>query len=767
MEEGRPSEPRRRRRPALSCVDCRRRKIKCDRNNPCAHCVSTSTTCTYTTYNSEPVSQQQLPLPASRPHSTSDTPGPSDPPTATPAHSAIAAGTSRPNPGAGPGYAPDSHSSRTNEPDLRDILHRLEKLEARSSASSIRASAHDSDGTSIPPADGTARQPGIQDADHIALNKTRTLRWNHVLGHAAEFEAVGNCYMEAVGMADTGAFRDPETRPLVAQMGALLLRCKMMARLLKVGRPGRGLNPLGVAWRDVLPPMPSRETADEVVALYFGSFESTHRILHGPTFWAEYVRLWDPSADVAMELRLKVLLVVAIGSSISRDGDTAGLERGLVEQWIYAAQMWLSGPLEKDRLSIGGLQIHCLLMLARQIFSIGGDLVWTSMGLLVHHAMQMGFHRDPTHLPPMSALQAEMRRRLWATILELVLQSSLDTAMPPRISLDEFDTLPPSNVNDDELHEGMSMVDLVADPRTACTSTSLQLLLMDSFAVRLRILSLLNRLNSEIPYSEVLSLSSEITDACSTASAFALRHSGLVTPFHKNMLDYLVRRFLIPLHCPFAIQARTTNPLYHYSLKVTMETALAIISPEPEPEAASESGGFKKLLLIGGGLFKEGFRLAITAISMELLAQSAIQRREGTLRIHARQRNELKHVMRQMMDLSEERVKGGETNIKAYMFLGMVLAQAEAIEMGVEQGEMERAIALAARDTLLVCVKLLEQKVESATLGENNLPGSGAAYDIDVDGNGWAAGSEAVNQGVYTGELGFELDFFSPDGGMY
>ena len=40
--------PRKRRRPALSCVECRRRKIKCDRRTPCNHCVQLKiTTCTY------------------------------------------------------------------------------------------------------------------------------------------------------------------------------------------------------------------------------------------------------------------------------------------------------------------------------------------------------------------------------------------------------------------------------------------------------------------------------------------------------------------------------------------------------------------------------------------------------------------------------------------------------------------------------------------------------------------------------------------------
>ena len=39
-----------RRRPALSCVECRQKKVRCDRNNPCGRCLqSNSATCTYTT----------------------------------------------------------------------------------------------------------------------------------------------------------------------------------------------------------------------------------------------------------------------------------------------------------------------------------------------------------------------------------------------------------------------------------------------------------------------------------------------------------------------------------------------------------------------------------------------------------------------------------------------------------------------------------------------------------------------------------------------
>jgi hypothetical protein len=266
-----------------------------------------------------------------------------------------------------------------------------------------------------------------------------------------------------------------------------------------------------------------------------------------------------------------ILLVIGIGSSLYDHRDVAAtqLNTESVHQWIYAAETWLSGPLEKDRLDVAGLQIHCLAMLARQIFSIGGDTVWVSMGSLLHGAMQMGLHRDPKHLPPMPVLQAELRRRLWATILDLLVQASLAAWMPPRISLDEFDTEPPSNVNDDEISESTTV--LQPHPKDTFTSTSIQLALLDSLPTRLRIVHFLNSLNSDRSYHRALALTAELTSAINAnATLFAPNNNSSPNPrggtfFHRNLMEYLTRRFLIPLHFPFSHQART-NPLFHYSL---------------------------------------------------------------------------------------------------------------------------------------------------------------------------------------------------------
>ena len=344
-----------------------------------------------------------------------------------------------------------------------------------------------------------------------------------------------------------------------------------------------------------------------------------HRILHAPTFWAEYQRYWEHPQGVPEDLRHRVLLAIGIGSSLYQHGDAAALQRNadLVQQWINAAQIWLSGLLEKERLDVSGMQVYCLAMLARQVFS-SGDTAWVSMGSFIHGAMQVGLHRDPKHLPAMSVLQAELRRRLWATVLELLVQSSLVAGMPPRISLDEFDTEPPSNVNDDEMDE----LTAVLQPRAkdTFTDTSIQLAMLDSLPTRLRITQMLNSLYPERSYPVALALTAELTSALQTHSALFAADASPATPFHRNYVDYLTRRFLIPLHFPFAFQART-NQLYHPSHKICLDAALALVSPLISPEEQDTGGSSLRLMVIGSGLFRDGIRGAMVVIALALASR--------------------------------------------------------------------------------------------------------------------------------------------------
>lgn len=736
------AQTRRRRRPALSCQQCRRRKIRCDHNNPCANCLRHKTQCAYTLYVHSTGDKPRAANGSGQPKraflgtvpSSSFLDGPRGQAIITGAEAGLSPqGTSaqQPTPYAtgstysqnrsitdhGPvdrshgepcqlrigaaipaGHMHSSHApvqtpvggtdgrdmpsfsedTRGTEQDysVAELLERIRKLEE---SSGFHVEARSSD---WPP--------------QLVLNKSRDLgkkgKW---MGVAREFSVIIACYGEMTGRdSKNSLFKTPEIASLVAQSGEFVKKCKNTARNIKLSRPRKSPSlPLEIGF-------PARDVADAMVNLYFASFESTHRVLHGPTFRAEYQQYWDSPESASIELRLKILMVSGIGSSLHDHGNTGNAlnNADLVHQWIRAAQNWLSGPLEKDRLSINGLQLYCLTILARQMFSVGGDLIWISTGSLVQRAMQMGLNRDPKYLPAMTPLQAELRRRLWATILELVVQSSLDSWMPPRISFDEFDTEPPSNINDGDLDQSTTVIQ--PHPMSTSTQTSIQLALLETLPVRLGIVQYLNNLHSEPSYPRVLELSRELTKAIQACASTTKQDSEHCTPFRRNLLDYLLRRFAIPLHMSFSSQSRA-EPSYHHSLRASLDAAVAIISPGPDAP-------FARLMAGGGGMFREGLRCALTAVALELLAHVEAQRLDGTLGRARAYRDMLKAAVRDLVALSERRIRLGETNVKSHMFLTMILAQVEAVEAGVL---VELEVARSARDSLEFCHGILRERM--------------------------------------------------------
>lgn len=533
---------------------------------------------------------------------------------------------------------------------------------------------------------------------------------------------------------DTGGewAQDEESRALSSHIGELLEKCKTITKSLKIGRPSRCLcSPQP----DLLPPL--GDISDSMVKLYLESFGPVFRVLHVPTFQVEFAKFRESPETAKPDVLLKILLVVGLGSSLATPDPVL---RNRVQQWIHAAQTWLSGPLEKDRLGISGLQVYCLLLLARQVFALGGDLIWMSVGSLTHRAMQMGLHRDPRFLPPMPTLHAEVRRRLWATILELTVQSSLDAAMPPRISVDEYDTEPPSNVDDEDINDS-SDNSIDPKPRSTYTTASLQLILLDSVPLRIRILKLLNGLHSSISYEEVLTLSSELTKVLrKCGSHINDNRRNDVTPFHRNLMDHLVRRFMIPLHCAFTCKARTTL-LYQSSLKVSLEAALALISPAPDE-------GFARILAMGGGFVREGLRYSCSVLSLELIAETEAQHSEGTLYRVSAYRSMIKQAMQDFISLAAERIRQGENNVKMHMFLSMMMAQVEATEEGVP---VARHMVQRGRDSLVFCYDILQERASGIPLST-----AGTSQDPPLAPDGWQYGVEFDwNAGLFMPSMAF------------
>lgn len=324
------------------------------------------------------------------------------------------------------------------------------------------------------------------------------------------------------------------------------------------------------------------------------------------------------------------------------------------------------------------------------------------MGNIINAAMQFGLHRDPKYIPGTSPLERELRRRLWATIVEMEMQTSMDTAMAVRIRMNDFDTDPPSHINDNQVDEDTR--EISALPRTQYTDTSLQLLLVDTQPIRLRILELLNGLHSKFLYADALTLSKELTNAHRTFSRFVHDNNAKseLTAFHRNLLDFFVCRFLVPLHGPFASKART-NPLFHYSRRISVDAAMAIVSPEPSVE-------YTRLMTIGGNLLREGLRCAITAINLELVVQADFDRLDGTLHRPSPFTEVLKKAVKDMMQLSEKQITKLETNVKLHNLLASILAMVEPSDSDIP---IKKGVAQAAIDSLEHCLGLLQTVVES------------------------------------------------------
>lgn len=80
--------------------------------------------------------------------------------------------------------------------------------------------------------------------------------------------------------------------------------------------------------------------------------------------------------------------------------------------------------------------------------------IYVLLGTIVQLAMHMGYHRDPMLFKNMSPFSAEMRKRIWATLVELDIGISAQMGLPRLIKPCQTDTPEPSNLRDTDFEKG-------------------------------------------------------------------------------------------------------------------------------------------------------------------------------------------------------------------------------------------------------------------------------------------------------------------------
>lgn len=449
------------------------------------------------------------------------------------------------------------------------------------------------------------------------------------------------------------------------------------------------------------------------------TIETIYRILHIPTFMKDYEALWqsdDTQSHSPLLMQLK--LVLAIGATMY--DDTFSM-RSTAIQWIYEAQTWVSNPESKSRLTLHAIQINVLLLIARDIADVGGETIWISAGALYRSAVHMGLHRDPAFVPHLqrTSFPAEMRRRLWNTILEISLQASITSGGPPFVSLDDFDTSAPGNFDDDQLTAEEPQARLEGD----FTESSIAIALRRTFPVRLAVAKSLNDIGSHGTYEQTLGMDRDLRaaykDMCRSFQAFG-SHAALSTSFGAIYLDITMHRYLSALHAPY-FGPTYRDAAYAHSRKVVVESSLKIwripqtctttLQPSNTPAPPCKEY-MRRLTVCGSGFFRTITFQAVLLIAVELRMQLQEEEEESLSSVLLRP--DLTAVLVDAKPWSLQVLQAGETNIKGHLLICVLAAQLDVLIVGLPMDQIPSALIVAAEDAAKASFQILE---DLATVG--------------------------------------------------
>ena len=508
--------------------------------------------------------------------------------------------------------------------------------------------------------------------------------------------------------------------------------------------------------------MPPRDVANKLVDGYLRSVETVFRVLLVPSFKSDYEQYWAAPDKASLSFVIQLQLVMAIGATLY---DSRFSMRKSAVQWVTEAQYWLIVPPAKGKLTISGLQIMILLSIARETASVGGDLVWIHVGSLLRSAFYMGLHRDPSRLPTMSRLDAEIRRRLWNTILELELKTSGDSGGFPTVSPETSDTKAPADIDDIDLMNDDKQNHNEAGERF--TDMSIALALRESFRDRLAIYQMLNATPFRGTYDDTIQLHRRFMKSLKTLMKRlkAYPPSGRQpTAFQCRLVEIIARRSLISLHLPY-LGAGIKEPAFSFSRKEVVESAVKsyyllfpslATSPNSSSPLISDGDDLEVLSTEGDDLARftvcaAGFwRLIASQSSMIVILELQTTMQEEDSIGPPTPRPDLLNVLRHSLPLYLSRIQAGETNVKGYLFAAALAGHVQGLIDGLSGSKVTEPILSAAMKTEKICFDILKQQLESAERADGSSNAEQFAWDSLMATNGeWTDNSVSQPPALY------------------
>ena len=323
--------------------------------------------------------------------------------------------------------------------------------------------------------------------------------------------------------------------------------------------------------------VPPRQRADFLVQLYLNIFETTYRVLHVPTFMQSYESFWTSPEDIDTEFLAQLLVIMAAVNCVA-EGAVEGfvgmssVGRATSHRWIETVETWLDQQSHKHT-TLEFYQTHVLLMIAKVMTCYKVKREYVTSQTLLSMVMSAGLHREPTSLSgKISIFDAEMRRRLWFTILELNMEVCCDRGMRVAIGPDDWDCAPPLNVHDEDFNESTQTMP-TSKPLNDFTRTAWLAQSNRHLPLRLQLLTRVNSISRTLDLETVLQFDSQIR---TQIDGLATWHDKPITQAAKALSTLILHDYLLLLHQPFAT-SRLAQSQYFYSRCTRRDSALHIM----------------------------------------------------------------------------------------------------------------------------------------------------------------------------------------------
>ncbi|KAK0391274.1 hypothetical protein NLU13_0775 [Sarocladium strictum] len=676
-----PPTAKKRRRPALACTQCRRRKIRCDQNTPCNNCIKSGIPdCTIPPNHISTLRLQQSQASTSRPAVATISP---------PSAPGSTVLTPRPTP----------VSVHTDDVNVDELHSRIKELE--NTIFTLRQG------------DGERQRPatvGVPSDPRSAGAR---------FGNQSSW--LNNTTLYTKVLSTLKDLRDQRS-----ELKQSMRVCQNLLSRVNEQMTTDMTSPISAFGTQ----MPNKIVADELLNLYLRSFEGVLRILHVPSFLAEYERYWQQPAEARKLFVLQLQLCLGLGS---RTHPEAVHFRRIASQWLFEAETWLGTAFRKSQrkqMTFEDLQLMCLATIMEADSSGSEKSNWISAGDLLRMAMCLNLQHDPVQLGTTNLRQAELHRRLWVTILELNLLFSLQAGQTPLIMTQDYDTLPPANISDEALDEADPNGN--RNPTTGLTRTAVQIALYESFELRLRIVRQIHGAGRSCPYDETIRLHKELSKAEARASHKLFHSSSSCSNGEGRNVDVHVQRllvqttisyYLLALHLP-VLGHSIKDPTHHFSRKVATTVAARIAEAcvvcDPDRRSLSTARQAQDGSLLLNRLFTNspGFlrHIAVQAIfylALELVTMKEDEEDDVGM-FFLREELDLLHLLEQAQAWILERVRRGMKDVYTCCFVAASVSYAQNLGLRADgNASLDDAIAAKAVEKSEECRMVLEDLARS------------------------------------------------------